>query len=99
MDSNPKLGLDELSPEDKKTRVTELLQELSDRSEACGEPGPTASEHKNRYQFSLGAIFFATIFSSLVLLASSVYFHLIPAPLTYVTTQDGRIIELTPLKK
>ncbi|MBD8089206.1 hypothetical protein IFT48_04365 [Pseudomonas fluorescens] len=99
MDSKRTLDLENLSPEDRKARVTELLNEFASRSDAIGEPGPTASEHKNRYLMSMGMIFYATVFSSLMLLASSVYFHFIPAPLAYITTQDGRIIELTPIKK
>jgi len=99
MDSKHTLDLEKLSPEDRKARVTELLNEISARNDACGEPGPTASEHKNRYLMSLSAIFYATILGSALLLASTVYFQFIPAPLTYITTQDGRIIELTPIKK
>jgi len=99
MDSTRKLDLENLSPEDRKARVTELLNEISARNDANGEPGPTATEHKNRYLMSLSMIFYATVLSSVMLLSASVYFHFIPAPLAYITTQDGRIIELTPIKK
>lgn len=98
MDSSSKLDLASLSPEDRKARVTELLTAMSD-TPAGAEPEPTANERRSRFKLYMNLIFIATIFGSVLLLASSIYFHLIPAPLTYITTQDGRIIDLTPLKK
>lgn len=98
MDSPSTLDLASLSPEDRKARVTELLTAMGD-THAGAEPEPTADERRSRFRLYMNLIFIATIFGSVLLLASSIYFHLIPAPLTYITTQDGRIIDLIPLKK
>jgi len=99
MTKKDSLGLRGLEPEDRKAKVEEYLNQLAEASEQYGEPELPSTLRRSRFNFSVNIIMLCAVLGSTLVLAASIYFYLIPAPFTYVTTQDGRIIEVTPLKK
>lgn len=93
------LGLRDLDPADRKAKVEEYLNQLAEASEQYGDPEITYSLRRSRFNLSIKIIAFCAILGSSLVLAASIYFYLIPAPYSYVTTQDGRIIEIFPKKQ
>jgi hypothetical protein len=93
------LGLAGLEPAERKAKVEEYLNQLAEASDQYGEPPIPSDLRRSRFHLSLNIIVLCAALGSSLVLAASVYFYFIPAPLSYITTQDGRIIDLVPLKK
>jgi hypothetical protein len=99
MKKNSALGLADLDPAARKEKLEAHLQQLEDAAQEQGEPEISASDRRKRFYLSLNILVFCAILGSTTILASSLWFFFIPAPLIYATTQDGRIIELQPQHK
>ncbi|AYG47705.1 hypothetical protein DV532_25770 (plasmid) [Pseudomonas sp. Leaf58] len=99
MKKKDSLGLRDLEPAERKAKVEEYLSQMAEAADQYGEPEVPSTSRRARFNLSLNIIVFCAVLGSSLVLASSIYFNMIPAPYSYVTTQDGRIIEVTPLKK
>lgn len=99
MKKNSALGLADLDPAARKEKLEAHLKQLEEAAQEQGEPEISASDRRQRFNLSLNILVFCAILGSTSILASSIWFFFIPAPLVYATTQDGRLIELQPLHK
>ncbi|WP_274643904.1 hypothetical protein [Pseudomonas serbica] len=85
---------------DQRKELTErLLTEMNEEVGEAIETEPNFDAVRNRFRMSLNLIFVSVVFGTVFLLIGSITYSALPAPTVFVTTQDGRVIEKTPLPK
>lgn len=85
---------------DQRKELTERL--LAEMNEEVGEAiatEPNFDAVRNRFRMCLNLILVGVIFGTVFLLIGALTYSALPAPSVFVTTQDGRVIEKTPLPK
>lgn len=79
---------------DKKKEAEEILQKLASDFPQYSEPEPDADAHRTLYLFLCSLIMWGSVVGTAVLTISALFYLIIPDPLVYVTTQDGKLFEL-----
>lgn len=85
-------------PAERRKAIEAVVRELDDKGVALGEPLEQMSNVKARYSLSCSTILWCSIIASTFLALSSLYFITLPRPFSYVSTQDGKLYEIHPLK-
>ena len=98
----PKPVKRELFPQEdakeRKAAAEALLKQMSEDAGDYVEADPTFDEVRDRYRFSVSFVYWSTIIGSVLLLLGAVAYLAIPSPSAYITTQEGQIIGLSPIK-
>lgn len=85
--------------DERKKAIEAALNEMNERGVALGEPDAGIRAVVSRYSFSVTIILWATIIGTLALSASAIYFSFLPSPFSYISTQDGKLYEIHPVKR
>lgn len=83
---------------ERKAAAEAMLKKMSEEAGDFVEADPTFDEVRDRFRFSVSFVYWSTIIGSVVLLMGAIAYSLIPSPSAYVTTQEGRIVSLSPIK-
>lgn len=95
-----KLGLDSnLSLDQRKERIEKIVHHLAKDEVVLDERDFDYNFNRSRMINSAKIILWCSIIGTTLLAASSLYYVSIPDPVAYATTQDGRLIELVPIRK
>ncbi|WP_338924283.1 hypothetical protein V0M98_32240 (plasmid) [Pseudomonas silesiensis] len=87
----------EANTEQKKELADSLLKQMGEEVGEAIEPEPNFEAVRSRFRMSVNLVFISVIIGTAFLLLGSLNYASIPDPLIYVTTQDGRISEITPI--
>lgn len=85
-------------PVARKKAIEECLMELDARATSLGEPQIPISLIQGRYELSCWIILLSNALATALLLIASVYFTTLPRPYSYLTTQEGVLHEIKPVK-
>jgi hypothetical protein len=85
-------------PAERRMAIESVVRELDEKGIAQGEPLEDMSNIKARYSLSCAVILWCSLIASTFLAISSIYFVTLPRPFSYVSTQDGKLYEIHPLK-
>lgn len=99
----PKANLPPLLPKEDATKRKELVESiLKEFAEDVGESPATEQNFeavRNRYRLSVSVVFYNVILGTILILIGSIFYGSMPAPSASVTTQDGRIIDISPIRQ
>jgi hypothetical protein len=85
---------------DQRKELTErLLTEMNEQVGEAIQTEPNFDAVRNRYRMSVYLVAISVIVGTVFLLVGSLTYSALPSPSVFVTTQDGRLIEKTPLPK
>lgn len=94
------IGLNgEITSEDRRKRVEKILSYFQKNTVEIDTEEHDYELNKKRMQSSANIILWCTILGTTLIAMSSLFYMTIPDPTAYVTTQDGRLIKLDPVKK
>ena len=85
-------------PKERKIAAEAFLTQMSDEAGDYIEPQPTFEEVRDRYRFSISLVYWSSIIGSVVLLLGAMAYLAIPSPSTYITTQEGQIVDLPQIQ-
>lgn len=89
----------ELTLEKRKERIESILNHFNKSAVEINASDFDYSSSKSRMQLTASIILWCSILGTLFVGLSSLYYMSVPEPTAYVTTQDGRLVELKPFKK
>ncbi len=80
-------------------KAEQILNDMAKSVESIPEPDPTVDVTRSLFQVSCSLIMWFSIIGTLTLMIGGVRYLMIPSPSGYVTTQDGKIEQITKLKQ
>lgn len=83
-------------PQERKAQIEAVLNEMDERSRLCGDPEIPIMHRQSRYSMSCMIILVACVFSTVFLGICSVYFATLPRPVSYASTQEGKLHVIEP---
>lgn len=96
--NHPPLFAD-VSADQRKELAERLLTEMHEQVGEAIEPEPNLDAVLNRYRMNVYLVMIGVILGTVFLLVGALTYSALPSPSVYVTTQDGRLFEKTPLPK
>lgn len=87
-----------MNQEARKKRVETILNKLHVNDGAVNPHFDDAQAYRRKMMLSINIIFWVTILGSSVLLGSSIFYKTIPSPTTFVTTQNGNLYPIKPVR-
>lgn len=83
---------------ERKMAAEAFLKQMSDEVGDYIEADPTFEEVRDRYRFSISLVYWSSIIGSVILLLGALTYLTIPSPTTFITTQEGQLIDLPPIQ-
>ena len=90
--------LDNPDKDERKKLIEAALKELDSNALSQGEIPRDIASIKGRYYLSISTIMWSAIIGTVLLTLSSVYFSFLPRPISYISTQDGKLYEIKPVR-